>query len=211
MPVRNKLVGLRPRVDTPSPAVCRLCASAMPEHAVKCKACGALHGWRSFLPASDVTLSLLIALLSLTGMVTPIIVSVLQRHSKTTVTIIGGTETDLFVAASNVGKRPSVIQALRIHFEGIPLSDFYLDVPPENMEQTFLAPDAKPTLKLRHEHQAPMVGYSAADVDSGIATGRVQLTAVVKESSDEDPEKPSERVDWVPAKRLKIWIKGCLK
>lgn len=55
----------------PSPTLCVVCRNSIPEGALKCTECGSFQNWRRHLDFSSLVLSLLVALLSVSGIVIP--------------------------------------------------------------------------------------------------------------------------------------------
>jgi hypothetical protein len=60
--------------------VCIQCAKSIPIHAKKCTECDSFQDWRRHLQFSGLALSLLIALLSVTGLTTQKIIEAFQGH-----------------------------------------------------------------------------------------------------------------------------------
>jgi len=205
----GKIVALRSLKlpETATAKTCRLCASPMNEGAVKCTVCDAFDGWRRFLPASSVVLSLLVALVTVIGAVGPKFVDWLHRNSETSVFIVGGSQTELYVTAANNGNKPSAIRGFHVRFENVPLPDTDLELPDPSL--AFLLPKGHRDLALRHQVIHLAGNSTPADLETSLEKGIVHLTVDVQESTDKEGS-PSKRTDQVPAKQLKDWIRGCL-
>ncbi|WP_127749604.1 hypothetical protein [Parasedimentitalea marina] len=62
-----------------APPLCIECKHVIPAGALKCKECNSFQDWRRFLALSSTTLSLIVALLSVSGIVVPLLIETLSE------------------------------------------------------------------------------------------------------------------------------------
>ncbi|HEV7508572.1 MAG TPA: zinc ribbon domain-containing protein [Thermoanaerobaculia bacterium] len=104
---------------------CVSCGGYIPEKARICPKCNSVQAFRGLVNVSQVTLSLLIALLSVAGIVVPALKGFFtpsrSRTSLELIEIVGtGDESRLLLLASNSGNRPSYLRTISIEFKEFP-------------------------------------------------------------------------------------------
>ena len=210
----SKIAALRslkpPPASQTTDRTCRLCAASMRPGAVKCTDCNAFNGWRRFFPASEVVLSLLIALFAVLSAAEPKVTDWLHRNSKTTVYLVGGEPDALIVHIANEGNQPSMIRAFHVCFVDMPLPEITLNV--DDANKVYLIPKDHRFIKLYHSGvPKPLGSAKTDDVSKSIENGTIYLTVDVHESDNEGPKDTTQRVDSMPAKQLSAWVDGILK
>ena len=99
---------------------CAACGEEISSAAVKCARCGSYQNWRRYVDISNTTISLLIALISVIGLVAP----VLQRISTGTQAILDEELQGIFggsayIFVTNSGTAPGSVQGLRLISEQV--------------------------------------------------------------------------------------------
>lgn len=109
---------------------CVSCGGYIPDRAKICPKCDSVQAFRGFVNVSQVTLSLLIALLSVLGTVGPAVKGFLTpNHSQTRLELIEvGEDFRLLLLASNSGNRTSYLRSVRIEFKEFPRADRSLSI-----------------------------------------------------------------------------------
>lgn len=190
----------------PQTKTCRICAEEIAFAALKCNECDSYYGWRRFVPASQVTLSLLIALISIIATVGPAVKKLLFPHSHTSVTIIDGNSKDLLLSVTNSGYRPAVLREFEIEFEDI---DLIAASPPAIIakEQSLVAAEKSHVVELRVTLK-PTNGKTkeAALTEDELAEGKMTVRAKVKESNSEGERDLETKTDRISTKHLRTWL-----
>jgi RNA polymerase subunit RPABC4/transcription elongation factor Spt4 len=101
---------------------CVSCGGYIPKRARICPKCNSVQAFRGLVNVSQVTLSLLIALLSVIGIVGPALKGYLTpNRSRTSLELIElDDELRLRLLASNSGNRPSYLRSITIEFKEFP-------------------------------------------------------------------------------------------
>lgn len=112
---------------------CVACGVFMPAKAKVCPKCGGVQSFNGFLNIGQVTLTLLIALLSVLGTAGPVVLDLFEAdRSDTSFELLGMDEAagqyQLVVLASNAGNRDSYLRRVRIEFPKFPAADRELDI-----------------------------------------------------------------------------------
>lgn len=106
---------------------CRVCGASLSKTAVRCGECTSFQNLRRFLPASQVTLALILSIISVLSAVIPPIYRYLANHSQTNIRVLGVRdyqentqvpEKTIAVLAANRGKRTSFIRSATLRFSG---------------------------------------------------------------------------------------------
>jgi len=87
---------------------CRECALPIPISARKCSHCDAYQDWRRYISRSTETLSLLVALVSVSGLTIPSIITSMSARPQLIGYIEGNSPPTVRIA--NLGNRPALIQ-----------------------------------------------------------------------------------------------------
>lgn len=106
---------------------CRVCGASIGKKAIRCSECQSFQNWRRWVPASQVTLALLISLVSLGSATVPHIYRHYTNHSETHVRVLryepflrkgaAFPEPSIVVLVMNTGKRPSLVKSALLQFD----------------------------------------------------------------------------------------------
>ncbi len=104
---------------------CRECKSSIPDGALKCVKCDAYQDWRKFTQFSAMILSLLIALLSVSGVVIPYLINSLKGYESNISVNLGGvyiysTDAERFIEKYQAN-RYNTFSGDRITFHHLPI------------------------------------------------------------------------------------------
>lgn len=103
---------------------CIACRESISAEAMRCRICGSSQSWGRHFALSDSLLSLLVALVSVTGLSLPVIVNALrQKNSRLVLRFAGSANDDVFLAISNTGTRSGVLTDLSFVFPSLVNSD----------------------------------------------------------------------------------------
>jgi predicted nucleic acid-binding Zn ribbon protein len=185
--------------------LCRVCKKAMPAHGLKCTECNSFQNWRRVLSFSTEILALLIALISVLGIVLPEYRKWSNRHSDTQVRIVGASQDDLLVVAINTGREPSTVFAFHASFLNVPLDD--ADLIPVDPGEFLVPAEGSHIVHLRPRRLTQKAGSDVAAVKEALRRGTLKLVADIKESTDERPAEVSPRSADYPTANLSSWIK----
>jgi len=160
---------------------------------VKCLECDSYRGWRRIFFASSTTLSLLIALFSVLGIVIPVLMKACTADSNVAVRVIGYREPNpplpgvILVSAANSGRQPGLVHSISLDLKNIHVQDV-ANVPIENRGGAFVSGEKESALELNidglHFAEKPdKTLYTAEEVDKALcaATTTLSLTAKVEE------------------------------
>ncbi len=107
--------------------LCRTCCEEIADGAKKCTHCGSFQNYRRFFTISSTALSLLIALLSVSGLVLPNLIDAMKHpEAEVTFTIAHADSDRIWVLAKNAGRTAAI------------LNDVWLIAPGENDEPHYL-------------------------------------------------------------------------
>lgn len=151
---------------------CATCASDLDRHAQKCLKCDTWQNWRRFVPASQLTIALLISLISVISAVVPPTLGYLANRSHTYVRILGERELQaaqnaypqkaILVLVANNGKRPSLVKSASISFEGINAAPTELVI--HEADQKLVSPEKQVLFHLTTDEVARTKAVSSAPV-----------------------------------------------
>jgi len=100
---------------------CWQCGGSIPKGARRCNDCNVFQNWRRFVPMSEVTLALILSIISVISAVAPPVVRYFSNHSETYVHVLGtgriAEEPTIRVLVVNSGKRASFVKSARIIFD----------------------------------------------------------------------------------------------
>ncbi len=134
---------------------CLVCAARIPLRAERCGSCSTFQRWlRRKIPGSELVLTLLLSLISVTTAIFPRVIAFVNRPSRTTAVFIGtvpdaggGTSNDLFmVRVYNSGGLPSVVERARLQYPAAGVEPAALPV--VNVDQIEIPGNGKADLKL---------------------------------------------------------------
>jgi len=130
---------------------CVSCGGYIPEKARICPKCNSVQAFRGLVNVSQVTLSLLIALLSVAGIVGPALKSFFTpNRSRTSLELIElNGDYQLRLLASNSGNRPSYLRAVKIEFNAFPRANQYLSIIESDAGHRLLKPGEQQLLLLQ--------------------------------------------------------------
>lgn len=190
---------------------CRICGSSMPVNASRCKDCNTFQNWRRFAPASQVTLALILSIISVISAVAPPVVRHFTNHSETYVRVLGpgrfkavdqpeaAEEQTIRVLVANNGRRASFVKSAQLIFDdSIHAVNTELEV--KNPDDALVPPDKNATL---HFFSVASVGRregkSKDDVlKEALAGGMVMIKVTVEET-----DRNGKPFDAFPDHRIK--------
>lgn len=124
--------------DSNSSRHCIDCKQVVLAGQKKCAVCGSFQDWRRYLSVSSTLLSLLVALISVTGVVAPILKDTLTREESAVVTrVSSGKNGQIRLVAQNAGSAAGFLGDVRIITDGakhIASSGGFVAVQPNNFE-----------------------------------------------------------------------------
>lgn len=160
---------------------CVICASEIDRTAQKCLKCETWQNWKRFVPASQLTIALLLSLISVTSAVVPPALGYLTNRSHTYVRILGEGElkTDadaypqkaILLLVANNGRRPSIVKSASISFENINAAPTDLEI--HEAEKKLVLPEQQLLFHLT----ADQIARTSAP--AGIAASPVYATITV--------------------------------
>lgn len=166
---------------------CRYCASELNDGARKCLECESWQNLMRFVPASQLTLALLISLISVLSAVVPPALAHFANHSHTYVRILGDEalpvegspfpEPTILLLVANNGKRPSLVKSASISFEGINAAPAELEIRENN--KRLIGPGEQVPLHVTVVQVERTKAAAAASPESVYAT----ITVVVEETN----------------------------
>lgn len=164
---------------------CRACGAMLERGRRRCSDCSEWQSVRRFLPASQLTIALVISLISVISAAVPPVLAYYANRSQTFVRVLGdGTypgevpEHTIVVLAANNGKRPSFVKSASIRFKGIDAAPTQLHI--LNVDSKLILPESQVRLHLTAIHVAHR-GTKDKILES-LATGTATVTVVVEET-----------------------------
>ena len=113
-------------------SVCTFCKNVINPEAVKCPKCGSFQNWRKNINLSTTLVSLLIALISVTGIVVPILWQALTpSRSQVSVEHAFVTDNFAYLYLANSGSRPALIETIKLR-----IGNYIVGFPPNRIGQT---------------------------------------------------------------------------
>jgi hypothetical protein len=186
---------------------CWLCGSSMPGKAVRCADCSTFQNWRRLIPTSQVTLALILSIISVISAIAPPVVRHYSNHSETYVRVLGPgkfkgdrPEEDLTirVLVLNNGKRASFVKSASLTFDKtIHADDTELEV--KNPDDALVAPEKSATLHFSVASVGRHGQKKKQDVlDEVLAGGEVTIKVTVEET-----DRNGKLFDAFPAHRIR--------
>lgn len=110
---------VRNPVSADTPSLCIECKHIIPVGAVKCKECNSFQDWRRFLVLSGTALSLIVALVSVSGIVVPILIETLSaKEAFLTSAAVSNSDGNIFVLVANSGAIDGYVGAVSVLVDG---------------------------------------------------------------------------------------------
>jgi hypothetical protein len=107
----------------PETQTCKVCQHLIPLNADCCNECKSYQDWRRHIPGSQVTLSLLIALVAV---LTPAVTTVnwiLDYPSHTSAALVTADAQKIVLIVWNTGRKPSAVTRCQLLYSGVELQD----------------------------------------------------------------------------------------
>ena len=179
----------------------------MPGKAVRCAGCSTFQNWRRIIPTSQVTLALILSIISVMSAVVPPVLRYYSNHSETYVRVLGpgkfkgdNREEDLTIRALvlNNGKRASFVKSASLTFDNTIHAEA-TDLEVKNTDDALVAPEKSAILHF----SAPSVGRRGQKrkqevLDEILAGGKVTIKVTVEET-----DRNGKLFDAFPAHRLR--------
>jgi hypothetical protein len=171
---------------------CRICKSTLKAPgAQKCLDCESWQNWKRILPGGQLTLALLISLISVLSATVPPALAHFANRSRTYVRILGEStfqqdenahpETAILLLVSNNGKRPSIVKSASIAFDGIDAAPVALTI--LDGDKKLVLPEKQVQLHVTAEHPISRTnGISRDDLLNSLGKGQAIITVDVEET-----------------------------
>jgi predicted nucleic acid-binding Zn ribbon protein len=169
---------------------CRVCGATIEEGCRRCSHCGEWQNRRRFVPASQVTLALVLSLLSVLSATVPPVLAYFANRSQTYVRIIGeGTyaestgdvpELTIRVLVVNNGKRPSMVKSAIISFPGLAAEDTPLAV--LNAADALILPEKHAYIHLSTGSVRRKGKATKPEILDTLTTGKARIALDVEET-----------------------------
>lgn len=102
-----------------APPLCIECRHVIPEKALKCKECNSFQDWRRFLILSGTTLSLIVALLSVSGIVVPLLIDTLsEKKAVLTSKVVSIGDMNITILVANSGTIDGYVNSVLVQVDG---------------------------------------------------------------------------------------------
>lgn len=103
-------------VAHPTTKTCKHCAAHIPLGARLCKECKSYQDWRGWLPISQTTLALVVALVSVLTAAAPTVQELItEKNSRLSMNYIGTSNGEVLMATTNAGNRPGTVLEGKIY------------------------------------------------------------------------------------------------
>ncbi|HVR37584.1 MAG TPA: hypothetical protein VMU84_00700 [Thermoanaerobaculia bacterium] len=201
--------------DIPDGRKCRHCSASIPEKAFRCNDCGTFQNWRRWIPASEVTLALILSIISVLSAIIPPVVNYLSNQSETYTHVVGtgkiGEEPTIRVLVTNSGKRSSYVKSGRILFDRkddktrIDAVDTDLNV--QNRDEALIPPGEHAIIHLSADSVGRLNGKTRDQVLTQVnAGGEVAVRLVVEETGPDGDPFDSKPQNSIKAGELYDWL-----
>jgi hypothetical protein len=201
---------MSPTISSIEMTPCLVCHEEIRAFAKKCTKCDSFQDWRRQIPFTDSVLSLLIALISVIGLVAPRIAAFFHRHSETSLRIVSmDDQQQLLIGVSNTGAEAATIRSLRMFFQDVQLKETALlaeqdpaelDVPKDSHHILHVTPEGFEVLS---GMQLDCQTWRQIKADLPRAT--ITIVADVYESGD-GPNAPTRRTATTTGNQLTKWF-----
>ncbi len=102
---------------------CKICQKAMPKKADYCNECKSYQDWRRHIPGSQVTLSLLIALVAVLTPAVTVVNWILDYPSHTSAALVTADAGKIVLIVWNTGRKPSAVTRCQLLYSGVGIQD----------------------------------------------------------------------------------------
>lgn len=195
---------------------CRACGAMIEQGRRRCSECSEWQTARRFLPASQLTLALVISLISVLTAAVPPVLAYFANRSNTFVRVLGdGTyqpegasreERTILILAANNGKRPSIVRSASIRFTGIGAAPTELSI--LNIDQKLILPEHQVLLHLTADRVDRTGGSTRKQILDALDQAQAIVTVVVEETDIRgnffDAAPPPHHV--IDANRIYEWM-----
>ena len=197
---------------------CRVCGSTIEMWCRRCSQCGEWQSRRRFIPASQVTLALVLSLLSVLSATVPPVMAYFGNRSQTYVRIVGEAqyaanpddipEQAVRVLVVNNGKRPSMVKSAVISFPGLAAEETPLVV--LNAADALILPEKHAYILLSSDSVRRKGSATKQQILDALATGKARIDLNVEETDRNgnfyDAAPPPHHT--IDAARLTEWMKA---
>ena len=142
------------------------------------------------MPQGQLTLALLVSLISVISAIVPPVLRYFTNHSQTYIRVLGdGTfraegegrpDRTIKVLAANNGKRSSIVESASIRFAGIGAAPAVLEI--RNLDQTLILPEKQVVLHLSADHIGRVGTATREEILAAVERGRATITLNVEET-----------------------------
>jgi hypothetical protein len=169
----------------PTPFKCVICASELDVSAQKCLKCQTWQNWKRFVPASQLTIALLLSLISVISATVPPALGYFANHSHTYVRVLGESELQepgaypqqsILVLVANNGKRPSIVKSASISFENLNAAPTELEI--HETDQKLIPPEKQLFFHLTADAVERTATRTSSEPITAIVTMTVEETDV---------------------------------
>ncbi len=196
---------------------CRVCGSTIEQGCRRCSECGEWQNRRRFFPASQVTLALVLSLLSVLSATVPPVLAYFANRSQTYVRIVGEgkyaensgdiPEHTVRVLVVNNGKRPSMVKSAVISFPGLAAEDTPLGV--LNTADALILPETHAYIHLSTGSVRRKGNATKQEILDALVNGKARIDLNVEETDRNgdfyDAAPPPHHT--IDAARITEWMK----
>jgi hypothetical protein len=193
---------------------CRSCGTTIEKASRRCGACSAWQNWRRFFTGLEVTIALVLSLVSVIGATVGPVLNTVTNRSRTSVRVVGD---DTYMATGaaemkrvirvlviNNGRKPSMVKSARIRFNGIDAKACDLVI--ANRDQTFIPADKQVYLQLAADHIDRVGTTARAVVSQQIEKGTITVELAIEETGWRGSFVDDTASHTTPASRVKNWM-----
>jgi hypothetical protein len=194
-------------------AACRSCGETIEPLSRRCGGCGAWQNWRRFFSGLEVTIALLLSLVSVIGATVGPVLTAVTNRSRTSVRVIGDatfapagaaeSKRVVRVLVVNNGRKPSMVTGARIAFHDI---DAAAQLTIANRDETFILPDQHVYLLLSTDRIDRIGTTDHKGVCRQIDKGTITIELAVEETGFRGKFIDDVIEHTAPAVRVRNWM-----
>jgi hypothetical protein len=193
---------------------CRACGDTIETRIKRCASCGSWQNWRRYFSGIEVTIALILSLVTVIGATVGPVINAITNRSETSVRVVGDSnyaapgmsevKKTIRVLVVNNGRKPSIVKAARIAFRRIDAQARELTI--ANNEDMFVRPDQHVYLFLSTDVVRRVGSRTKTDVLEQVDTGEITITLDIEETGWRGKFVDDETRHTVPANRIKQWM-----
>lgn len=163
---------------------CLVCKQGIDEKAIKCAKCGSFQNWRRHVKLSGAILSLLVALVSVSGLAIPIILeSIRGGQSLLKIGVSFTNDTHAYLHFQNNGDEPGLVESIQFEVAGYKVS-FSPDQLGEELDERLLRPKSAGVIRLASDE----LEFNEFSINMPMDAVEAYMEDMYQWSSRADPE-----------------------